>query len=328
MSLRPDRFILDVHVSGEGQLADMADDVRRGLQSKPRTLPAKYFYDDRGSQLFEQITRLPEYYQTRTEFSILQGLAPRLIAQHGFGELVELGSGAAIKTRALLDAMEQHGTLQRYVPIDVSEFMLRESAAALLDRYRALRVHAVAGDFLRHLATLPDRDGRRLVIFLGSTIGNLDVEERQRFLDDVRGILGQGDAFLLGVDLVKDISRLEAAYDDSEGVTAEFNLNILRVINRELNADFDLAAFRHLSFYNVDDARIEMHLVATTPRIPRVGALGLAFPFGPGDTIRTEISCKFTRESIEAILGRSRLALNGWYTDPENLFGLALATCG
>jgi L-histidine N-alpha-methyltransferase len=304
----------------------MADDVRRGLQSNPRTLPAKYFYDDRGSQLFEQITTLPEYYQTRTEASILQGLAPRLITEHGFGELVELGSGAAIKTRRLLDAMEQRGTLRRYIPIDVSEFMLRESAAVLLDRYRGLRVHAVAGDFLQHLEKLPDRDGTRLVIFLGSTIGNLDVDERQRFLDDVREILGQGDAFLLGVDLVKDIRRIEAAYNDSEGVTAEFNLNVLRVINRELDADFDLEAFRHLSFYNVEDARIEMHLVATTARTARVGALGLAFPFGPGDTIRTEISCKFTRESLEAILGRSRLALKSWYTDPDSLFGLALAT--
>ena len=324
MSLGNDRFVLEVHTTGDEQLAVMAEDVRGGLGATPKTLPAKYFYDDVGSQLFEQITELPEYYQTRTEFSVLQEIAPRLVAEHGFTELVELGSGAAKKTQSILDSMERAGVLRRYIAIDVSEFMLRQSARELLDRYRSLRVHAVAGDFLRHLGELPPKDGTRLVIFLGSTVGNLDVEERRQFLDSVRDLLGPSDAFLLGVDLVKDVARLEAAYNDASGVTAEFNLNVLRVINRELDADFDLAGFRHLAFYNREDARIEMHLIATDPRSARIANLGLTIPFAPGETIRTEISCKFTRESLEGVLDQSRLRLDRWHTDGESLFGLAL----
>jgi L-histidine N-alpha-methyltransferase len=325
MSDSPERLAIDVYLNEAGQLATMADEVRRGLSTSPRSLPSKYFYDARGSELFEEITALPEYYQTRTEAAMLREMAPTLMAEGAFSELVEIGSGSANKTRTLLDAMERNGSLLRYVPIDVSAQVLRDSAAALMARYRMLRVHGVVGDFQCHLARTPQAEGRRLVIFLGSTIGNLEVDERVAFLRDVRGLLHQGDAFLLGVDLVKDVDVLEAAYNDSAGVTAEFNRNILRVVNRELAANFDVEAFGHHAFYNREHDRIEMHLIPDTPQTVRVAAIDLMTTIGPDESIRTEISCKFTRESVSTMLAAAGLRLERWFTDPDGRFGLALA---
>lgn len=321
-----DRLVVDVHLNGAGQLATMAEDVRRGLTANPKFLPSKYFYDERGSELFERITELPEYYQTRTELEILRSMADSLVAEFPFNELVEIGSGSATKTRMLLDAMEEQAGLRRYIPVDVSEQFLRRSAVALLSRYPALRVHGVVGDFQSHLGQVPAADGRRLVIFLGSTVGNLDVDERKAFLPEVGRLLGEGDAFLLGVDLVKDVGVLEAAYNDRAGVTAEFNRNILRVVNRDLSADFDPEAFRHWAFYSTHHDRIEMHLTPDRPQAVRVTDLDLTVAIRPEETIRTEISCKFTLETVSAMLDAGGLKLVRWYTDPANRFGLALAS--
>jgi len=232
-----ERLTVEVHLSGD-PLESMSQEVRNGLTAQQKTLPCKYFYDTYGSILFEQITELPEYYQTRTELAILQTIAGGLAEELEFNEVLELGSGSAKKTCTLLDALDGRGCLQRYVPVDVSESMLRESAASLLERYQKLLVHGVVGDFQLHLSKAPPPAGRRLVLFLGSTIGNLDVPERQQFLRQVRGLLGPEDCFLVGVDLVKDVERIEAAYNDSAGITADFNRNALPVVNRELDGDF------------------------------------------------------------------------------------------
>jgi L-histidine N-alpha-methyltransferase len=257
-----DRLTITAPFAGDELRSSLADDVRRGLTASQKSLPSKYFYDARGSDLFEQITELPEYYQTRTELEILRSIADPLAADVPFSDVVELGSGSSKKTRTLLDALERHGSLRRFIPLDVSEEMLRQSAAALLDRYPGLRVHGVVGDFLKHLDAVPDAEGRRLVIFLGSTIGNLFKEERIDFLRNVRTLLQPGDGLLLGVDLVKDAATLEAAYNDAAGVTAEFNRNVLRVVNAGLRADFVPGAYRHYAPYNAGEQRIEMYLVA------------------------------------------------------------------
>jgi L-histidine N-alpha-methyltransferase len=307
---------------------DMADEVRRGLTDSPKHLPSKYFYDERGSQLFEQITELPEYYPTRTELGILQRIADPLIRGGGYQELVEIGSGSATKTRILLDAMERRGTLTRYVPLDVSEEMLRLSSLELLERYLQLRIHGVVADFQRDLARIPAAVGPRLVIFLGSTIGNLENDERVSLLAASRGLLGTGDAFLLGVDLVKDVGVIEAAYNDAAGVTAEFNRNILNVINRQFEADFQVERYAHRAFYNRDEDRIEMHLVPDQAQQVTVRRLDLSAAIAAGESIRTEISCKFTRERVAEMLAAAGLRLAEWYSDEGNLFGLALATPG
>lgn len=303
----------------------MAREVRQGLRAEPKWLPCKYFYDERGADLFEQITQLPEYYQTRTELEILQSIADRVIGEFRFEELIEIGSGSSTKTQTLLDAMARLGCLVRYVPLDISEAMLRECSLALLTRYPTLHVHALAGDFLQHLGQVPPAAGRRLVIFLGSTIGNLDVDERTPFLQNVRSLLREEDAFLLGLDLVKDVQRLEDAYNDRAGVTAEFNRNILRAINRGLGANFDVEAYRHYAFYNQEEARIEMHLVPDAPQTVFLARIALTIDIEKGETIRSEISCKFTRESAREMLASAGFRLDGWYTDPGDLFGLALA---
>jgi L-histidine Nalpha-methyltransferase len=319
-----ERFTLDVHLEGS-QLSTMREEVRAGLTAPRKSLPSKYFYDAYGSELFERITELPEYYQTRTELSILQQLADTLAALFRWNEVVEIGSGSSKKTLTILDALNERGFLKRFIPIDVSESILRESAVALLARYPALHVHGVIGDFMAHLGAVPPADDRRLVIFLGSTIGNLDVPDRLAFLRSVRGMLGPDDHFLVGMDLVKDIAIVEAAYNDSQGVTAEFNRNVLRVVNRELNADFVPDAYRHRSFFNVEKSRIEMHLVAESSQTVHIRDLGLTIRCDPGETIFTEISCKYTQASAEEALESAGLELVGWYTDPRQLFGMALA---
>jgi L-histidine N-alpha-methyltransferase len=318
------RFTLDVHLEGS-QLSTMKDEVRKGLTSTQKTLPSKYFYDAYGSQLFEEITELPEYYQTRTELAILQSIAEDLARTYRWSEVVEIGSGSSKKTIAILDALESIGAIERFVPIDVSESILKESAEVLLERSPRLHVHGVIGDFQAHLSRVPAAQGRRLVIFLGSTIGNLDGPARKAFLTDVHGMLAPGDHFLVGIDLVKDIPTIEAAYNDSKGITADFNRNVLRVLNRELHANFAPQSYRHRAFFNAEASRIEMHLVPEKPQQVEIGDLDLTINCETTETIFTEISCKYTRETAQAALEEAGLRLSEWFTDKKNLFGVALA---
>ena len=304
----------------------LAYDVLDGLTRPFKELPPKHFYDARGSELFEQICELPEYYPTRTERSILQRWAPEMVAANGAQELVELGSGSADKARILLEAMAQRRTLRSYVPLDVSEQALRDAAAQLVAEYPVLRVNALVADFERHLASVP-RDGARprLVALLGGTIGNFPPGSRRRLLREIAGLLEDDDLFVLGADLVKDPSRLEAAYNDSDAVTADFNRNVLAVINRELRADFHLEAFEHIAFFDRRNEWIEMRLRALRPQRVQIKDLGLTVEFAAGEELRTEISAKFTRARIELDLSAAGLALEHWYTDPQELFALALA---
>jgi len=315
---------VDVHLSGADLSAALAADVRRGLTAHPKQLPPKWFYDDRGSDLFDQITRLPEYYPTRAERSILDARAGEIAVATGADTLVELGSGTSAKTRLLLFALADAGTLERFVPFDVSEQTLRDAAAAVAQEYGVV-VHAVVGDFERHLAEVPT-GGRRLVAFLGGTIGNLEPAARARFLAAIADGLGPDDALLLGTDLVKDVARLEAAYDDAAGVTAEFNRNVLRVVNRELDADFVPERFEHVARFDEAEEWIEMRLRATEPMRAHVAALDLDVEFAAGEELRTEISAKFRRERVAAELAAAGLALSRWWTDPPGDFALSLAT--
>jgi len=317
------RYRVEVHADAHTRLKAMAEDVLRGLGARPRWLPPKYFYDAAGSRLFEQITRLPEYYLTRTEDALLDRLAPGLMRDLAPRDVVELGSGFSLKTRRLLDA--RGGGPLRYTPVDVDQTTVASSAERLLAEDPALQVHAVIGDFERHLVHVPPPSGRRLVLFLGSTIGNLDAPARQLLLMQVRGLLRRGDRLLIGVDLVKDVAVLQAAYDDAAGVTAAFNRNILHVINRSLGADFEPAAFRHHAWYNAVESRIEMHLVAEQAQTVRVRGLGLTVKLERGESIWTESSYKFTRGSARAMLAAAGLRLEGWHTDADQRFALALA---
>lgn len=301
----------------------LAADVREGLVTRPRSLPPKYFYDARGSELFERITRLPEYYQTRTERSILERVAPSLVDEVGPGALVEFGAGSAGKTEVLLRAGRERGGLRGYAPIDVSPEAVEGAVRRIGRRYPGLRVIGVVGDFQEDLP-LPFADEVRLVLFLGSTIGNFEAPAAAAFLRGVRRRMGPSDAFLVGFDLVKDRDRLVAAYDDAAGVTAAFDLNVLRVIDRELDADFDPDAFEHRAVWNEEAARIEMHLVSVRPQTVRVGALDLELEFDEGETIRTELSHKYTRRSASALLEEGGFEAARWETDPEELFAVAL----
>jgi L-histidine N-alpha-methyltransferase len=314
---------VDVHLSGGDLEVALASDVRRGLTAIPKELPPKWFYDQRGSDLFDQITRVPEYYPTRAERAILEARASEIAARTGADTLVELGSGTSEKTRLLLSALADAGTLVRFVPFDVSEQTLRDAAAAVADEY-GVDVHAVVGDFERHLPEVPD-GGRRLVAFLGGTIGNLAPDARSAFLAEIAAGLGPDDALLLGTDLVKDVGRLEAAYDDVAGVTAEFNRNVLHVVNRELDADFVPASFEHVARFDPTHEWIEMRLRATAPMVVRVRALDLTVEFAEGEEMRTEISAKFRREGVEAELAAAGLRLAAWWTDPAGDFALSLA---
>lgn len=302
----------------------MARDVRRGLASRPKSLPPKYFYDARGSRLFEAITRLPEYYLTRAERSILQRDARELLGAIEPRAVVEYGSGTAGKTEILLEALRDLGRLDGYAPIDVSSATLRASAERLVARFPGLRVEGVVADFESRIE-LPFAGERRLVLFLGSTIGNFEEPEAVAFLERSAGQLGAREGFLLGLDLVKDRETLEAAYDDDSGVTAEFNRNVLRVLNRELEGDFPLEAFRHSAVWDADRERVEMHLVARSPLTVRLRALDLEVRFEEGESVRTELSHKYTRESAERLLRAGGLDLARWETDAEGRFALALA---
>jgi L-histidine N-alpha-methyltransferase len=304
----------------------LANDVLDGLTRPFKELPPKHFYDARGSELFEQICELPEYYPTRTELSILRDIAGAVAASTGAGELVELGSGAADKARILLDAMAAEGALHRYVPLDVSASVVEQAAAALVEEYESLAVHGVIGDFERHLERIPAANGTpRLFALLGGTIGNFPPGTRRGLLRKIGDQMGDEDRFLVGTDLVKDPAVIEAAYDDSAGITAEFNRNVLHVINRELGADFPADAFDHIAFFDRRHEWVEMRLRARRPCSVLVADVGLRVEFAAGEELRTEISCKFTRSRIEADLASAGLELERFYTDAENLFALTLA---
>jgi L-histidine Nalpha-methyltransferase len=320
-----ERIRIDFHRDGR-ESDGFREELRASLSETPRRIPSKYFYDDRGSELFEEITELPEYYPTRTERSILEERAGHVARKSGATELVELGSGAATKTRILLDAMEQAGTLEAYVPFDVSEAMVRRVARQLAVGYPGLRVHGVVGDFLSHLGEVPHPDGgSRLAVFLGGTIGNLTPEQASDFLSELSAGLDPGDHLLLGTDLVKDPAVIEAAYNDAAGVTAEFNLNALRVVNELTGGDFDPRGFRHRAFFDPEHSRIEMRLVSTRPQTVSLPALGLTLELGEGEEILTEISTKFDRPRVEAMLAEAGFELTDWLTDPGEMFALSLA---
>ncbi|MCW2819474.1 MAG: histidyl-tRNA synthetase [Marmoricola sp.] len=313
-----------VHLDPPALADQMAVDVRAGLTSTPRTIPPKYFYDAHGSRLFDEITRLPEYYATRAERAILEAHVDDVAAASAAETLVELGSGTSEKTRLLITALSGVGTLQRFVPFDVDPAVLGQAARAVAGEFPGLEVEPVVGDFEHHLRDLP-RHPRRLVAFLGSTIGNLDPDQRAAFLADVRLTMGAGDSLLLGTDLVKDVDRLVAAYDDAQGVTAAFDKNVLTVLNRELGADFDLDAYLHRSVWVPEHERIEMRLESVVDQVVHVPALDLEVSFAAGEQLRTEISTKFRRSTVEAELAAAGLELQQWWTDPAGDFALSLA---
>jgi L-histidine Nalpha-methyltransferase len=300
-------------------------DVREGLTQTPKSLPPKWFYDSVGSDLFDQITRLPEYYPTRAEAQILHARSAEIAAASGADTLVELGSGTSEKTRLLLDALRDSGSLRRFIPFDVDAGVLNEAGSAIQSEYPGIEVDAVCGDFEEHLGKIP-RIGRRLVVFLGSTIGNLTPGPRANFLSTLSDTLQPGDSLLLGTDLVKDVDRLVRAYDDSAGVTAQFNRNVLAVVNRELDADFDLDAFEHVARWNADDERIEMWLRASSAPRVQIAALDQAVDFAASEEMLTEVSSKFRPDGVDAELAAAGLRRTHWWTDPAGDFGLSLST--
>ena len=315
------RITIESHLEGDA-LDSLAEDVRDGLtRDGLKELSPKYLYDARGSDLFDRITALPEYYPTRSERAILNRHAPAIV--EGATELVELGSGMASKTRALLYAMAGAGTLSRYVPFDVDPWVVERCADELSELYPGLEVHGVVGDFEAHLAHVPDGE-RRLVALLGGTIGNFKPHVRAPFLASIRALLGPDDRFVLGTDLVKDVAVLEAAYNDSEGVTAEFNRNVLHVLNRELDADFDVDAFEHVAYFDRDNSWIDIRLRALGPQRVSIPGAEIDVELADGEDIRTEISSKFTLEALARELGEADMAIEQFFTDPDGLFGLSL----
>ncbi|MFJ1857295.1 L-histidine N(alpha)-methyltransferase [Streptomyces anulatus] len=315
-------FLLTRTLPMDATDAALRADVLNGLTRHPKTLPPKWFYDARGSELFEEITRLPEYYPTRAEREILAARAEEIAAASGARTVIELGSGSSEKTRHLLDVLPE---LHSYVPVDVSESALTGAADSLLAEHPGLSVHALIADFTGGLA-LPGTPGPRLVVFLGGTIGNLLPEERAAFLRSVRSLLSPGDALLLGTDLVKDEETLVAAYDDAAGVTAAFNKNVLNVVNRELGADFPLDDFDHLAVWNPQDRWIEMRLRARRALSVKIRELDLVVPFEAGEELRTEVSAKFRQEDVREELAAAGMRLTQWWTDSAGRFALSLAT--
>ncbi|MET8837945.1 L-histidine N(alpha)-methyltransferase [Micromonospora sp. NPDC004540] len=313
---------LEIHLEEQDLGRGLREDVRVGLSATPKWLPPKWFYDARGSELFEEITRLPEYYPTRAERAVLAAHADDIAELTGAKTLIELGSGSSEKTRLLLDAFTRHGDLGTFVPLDVSVSALRGSTAQIAAAYPGLRVRGIVGDFTRHLDRLPT-GGRRLVLFLGGTIGNLLPLDRAEFLTATRAALEPGDWLLVGTDLVKDPAVIVPAYDDAAGVTAEFNRNVLRVINRELGADFDPEAFRHVAVWDPEHEWIEMRLRAERP--VRVRVLDLDVEFAAGEDLRTEVSAKFRPEGIARELAAAGFVRQAFWTDPDGLFGVSLA---
>ena len=319
------RTSIDIHLTPDYASRALREDARAGLTAEPKWLAPKWFYDARGSDLFEDITRLPEYYPTRAEREILDARSGEIAQLTGAHTLVELGSGSSEKTRLLLDGLRDHGTLTTFVPLDVSESALREAAAAINTDYPDLTVHGVVGDFTEHLDKLPG-EAPRIVAFLGGTIGNLLPDERADFYTSVRDVLEPGEWLLLGTDLVKDPATLVAAYDDSAGVTAEFNRNVLRVLNRELDANFEPESFEHVAFFDEANSWIEMRLRAKGAQTVRIEGAALEVTFEDGEELRTEISAKFTRDAVDRELSAAGMRLDDFHTDDGGLFGLAVAS--
>jgi L-histidine Nalpha-methyltransferase len=315
---------IDVHLPPGGPLSGMAADVRVGLTKPFKELSPRYFYDERGSELFEQITELPEYYPTRSERAILAERSPEICSAAGDpATLIELGSGSASKTRVLLDAMAAAGCLGAYAPVDISEEITRSTADAIAREY-GINVHGLVCDFERDLERIP-LAGPRVIAFLGGTIGNFEPQQRASFLARVANLLGPEDHFLLGTDLVKDRGTLEAAYNDSAGVTAEFNKNALAVLNDRLGADFDLGTFEHVAFWDPDNLFMDIRLRSLARQVVNFRELDLAVPFDRGEEMRTEISTKFAREGLTGIYAEAGLELIEWWTDPDGLYALSLA---
>ncbi|MGZ4515355.1 MAG: L-histidine N(alpha)-methyltransferase [Mycobacterium sp.] len=315
---------LSNHLAADSAYRALRRDVFDGLQQTPKSLPPKWFYDSLGSHLFDQITRLPEYYPTRAEAEILRARAAEVAAASEADTLVELGSGTSEKTRLLLDALRERGSLRRFVPFDVDAGILSTAAAAIQREYVGVEINAVCGDFEEHLTEIPT-GGRRLFVFLGSTIGNLTPGPRAQFLSSLSAQMRPGDSLLLGTDLIKDTGRLVRAYDDSAGVTAAFNRNVLAVINRRLDADFDVEAYQHVARWNAEEERIEMWLRASRRQRVRVDALDLTVDFSAGEEMLTEVSCKFRLDGVSAELAGVGLRRTRWWTDAAGDFGLSLA---
>jgi L-histidine Nalpha-methyltransferase len=318
---------LAVYLDDEGQAEQLRADARTGLTASPKWLPPKWFYDSRGSALFEEITRLPEYYPTRAEREILVARAAEIAALTGANTLVELGSGSSEKTRLLLDALRGHGSLTAFVPLDVSAVALADAVAAIATDYPGLRIQGVVGDFNRHLKLLPEapEGAGRLVAFFGGTIGNLVPPDRAEFLSELRSTLEPGEWLLLGADLVKDPAVLVPAYDDAAGVTAEFNRNVLRVLNRELGADFAVDAFTHVALWDPVQEWIEMRLRAARAMTVRLPELDLTVEFSAAEELRTEISAKFRRDGLTEELASAGFEVRRWWTDAAGRFSLSLA---
>ncbi len=321
--LEQSNIIIDVHLNNRDPDA-VKEEIRAGLLSTPRTLPTRYFYDDHGSEIFERICKSQEYYPTRTEHELLKTVADDVVTRTDADELVELGSGAATKTRVVLDAMARAQQLRCYVPFDVSEGIVRRVAQELVEEYDGLQVHGVVGDFLAHLEHIP-QGGRRLVMFLGGTIGNFGPEAVPAFLSSVFHEMKQGDSFLLGVQLITDVNRLEAAYNDPAGLSAAFNKNILHALQPVIGAAFDPEAFDHVARFNRSEHRIEMHLRSVREQVIPVPELELTLRLEEGEEILTEISTKYTGPHVEALLTQAGFSPVAWYADPAHLHGLALA---
>jgi L-histidine Nalpha-methyltransferase len=315
---------LSNYLAADSAAQALRRDVRDGLIQSPKSLPPKWFYDSVGSELFDQITRLPEYYPTRAEAEILRARAAEIAAAAEADTLVELGSGTSEKTRIVLDALRDNGSLRRFIPFDVDSSVLTAASTAIGSEYPGIEIDAVCGDFEEHLDKIPSI-GRRLVIFLGSTIGNLTPAPRARFLDALSDTLRPGDTLLLGTDLVKDVDRLVRAYDDAAGVTALFNKNVLAVVNRELDANFDLSEFEHVARWNAEAERIEMWLRAATSQRVHVGGLDLTVDFAAGEEMLTEVSSKFRADGVAAELAAAGLRRTHWWTDAAGDFGLSLS---
>jgi L-histidine N-alpha-methyltransferase len=324
MAATAEQIEIEVHLPAGGALAGLAEDVREGLSSPFKELPPKYFYDERGSELFERITELEEYYPTRAERAILEAEAGAIVGAAAPSILIELGSGAAAKTRSLLDAMRSAGSLETYVPVDISEEITRRVAAELISEYEGLRVHGIVCDYETHLERVPRSEGA-LIAFLGGTIGNFRPGPRRAFLARIATLMYPEDRFLLGTDLVKESARLEAAYNDRAGVTAEFNRNVLHVLNRELDADFEPEQFEHVAFFDPDNEWVDIRLRSRSEQFIDVRALDMRVHFARNEEIRTEISTKFTRERLEASYADAGLELVEWWTDPDDLYALSLA---
>jgi L-histidine N-alpha-methyltransferase len=320
-----ERVTVEVNLPPGGPLSGMAADVRAGLTRPFKELSPRYFYDERGSELFEQITELPEYYPTRSEWAILETRAAEICeAANGPASLIELGSGSARKTRVLLDAMRSAACLQTYCPVDISEEITRDTAEAIASEYEGITVRGLVCDFEFDLERVPV-GGPRVVALLGGTIGNFAPHQRAAFLRRISNLLGPEDRFLLGTDLVKDPATLESAYNDSQGVTAEFNKNVLTVLNRELGADFDVDSFEHVARWDPENLWMDIRLRSLVNQVVSVSALDMLVPFGAGEEMRTEISTKFLRPGLEGIYREAGLELTDWWSDPDGLYALSLA---